>query len=157
MKPPLARLVFLLAVLLGSNPALAADPLPAGQDFGAGLTLSDPIPLTELLGDPERFEGRPVLVRGRVSDVCQKKGCWTILRDGEAHVRVRFHDYGFFLPKDCSGEEALVEGLVKLELLSEAKARHYAEESRNGDPDAVRGPQREIGFVATGVRLVGRD
>jgi len=150
-------LVFLLVLSAGIASAEAAAPLPAGQDFGARLKLTRAVPLAELVGNPERFEGKPVLVRGTVSDVCQKKGCWTILRDGEAQVRVRFHDYGFFLPKDCSGEEALVEGRVKIELLSEAKARHYAEESRDSDPASIQGPKRELGFVATGVRLVGRD
>jgi hypothetical protein len=77
-----------------------------------------------------------------------------VLRDGGEHVRVRFHDYSFFLPTDAAGAEAFVEGVVKVEELSEKAARHYASESVDGDPDSISGPQREIGFTATGVRLV---
>ena len=155
-----ARLAwFVTVVLLVSASAGAEQPpiIPAGKDFGAGLTLSRPTSLAEVVLDPERFEQRPILLHGRISDVCQRKGCWTILRDGSAHVRVRFQDYGFFLPTDATGAEAFIEGVVKVETLSEKTARHYESESRNGDPGSVKGPRREVGFTASGVRIVGRE
>jgi hypothetical protein len=123
------------------------------SDFGAGVTLTDPTPLAEVLAAPERYAAAPVLVEGRIADVCQKKGCWTVLTDGKNTVRVRFQDYGFFLPKDAFGATALVQGVVVVRTLSEKEARHYAEESREGDPSAIHGEQREVGFVASGVRL----
>jgi hypothetical protein len=150
---------FVSVVLLVSAPA-SAEPspgVPAGKDFGAGLTLSLPTSLADVVLDPERFEQQPILLHGRISDVCQKKGCWTILRDGTAHVRVRFKDYAFFLPKDATGAEAFIEGIVVVETLSEKEARHYESESRNGDPESVDGPRREVGFTASGVRLLGRE
>jgi hypothetical protein len=148
----------LLAVLVLAS--LGADSPPmlrGGEDFGAGLTLQRSTPLAEVVSAPERFEQLPVLLHGRLSDVCQRKGCWTILRDGDVQVRVRFRDYGFFLPKDATGAEAFVEGVVKVETLSEKEVRHYESEARDGDPEAVTGPRREVGFVASGVRLVGRE
>ena len=108
----------------------------------------------EVDGEPTFEVGQPVLVQGRLTDVCTKKGCWTVLTDGDAFVRVRFHDYGFFLPQDVLGADALVEGRATLRTLSEREARHLASESRGGDPDAIEGPQRELGFVATGVRVL---
>jgi hypothetical protein len=150
---------FVSVVLLASAPADAepSPAIPAGEDYGAGLTLSRPTSLAEVVLDPERFEQQPILLRGRISDVCQRKGCWTILRDGSAHVRVRFKDYAFFLPRDATGAEAFIEGFVKVETLSEKEARHYESESRDGDPESVDGPRREVGFTASGVRLLGRD
>ena len=79
-------------------------------------------------------------------------GVTNLFRD--AFVRVRFHDYGFFLPQDVLGADALVEGRATLRTLSEREARHLAAESRGGNPDAIEGPQRELGFVATGVRVL---
>jgi hypothetical protein len=148
LAPALA--VFGLALLGASS----ASPVPDGRDFGRGVTLTSETALASLLESPEAFEEEPVLVRGRIADVCQKKGCWTVLRDGDASVRVRFEDYGFFLPKDVQGREAWVEGVVTVRTLSEGEARHYEAESRQGDPDAIHGPQREVGFVASGVRVV---
>jgi hypothetical protein len=148
----------LLAIAtLASLGAELPPEIPDGRDFGAGLTLERPTALAEVLRAPERFAEEPILLHGRISDVCQRKGCWTILRDGADQVRVRFRDYGFFLPTDSTGAEAFVEGVIRVETLSEKAARHYEAESRDGDPDAVTGPRREVGVVASGVRLIGRD
>lgn len=148
----LAALFFVVAARAPAEPG----PSPPGEHFGAGLTLAEPTSLAEVLASPERFAREPVLVRGRVSEVCQRKGCWTILRDGEARVRVRFADYAFFLPRDCVGADAWVEGTVSVRTLSEKEARHLEGERVGGEPEAIHGPQREVGFVATGVRLVRR-
>lgn len=151
-----------IALLLAFAPAITiaadADRFPPGDDFGAGLTLHDTTPLSEVVAHPERFEGKPVLVRGRITDVCQMKGCWTVITDDTVSVRVRFHDYGFFLPKNATRRDAIVEGLVKTEMLSEKTARHYANESASKDdePSRIHGAQRVVGFTATGVRLLAR-
>ncbi|MGB0618318.1 MAG: DUF4920 domain-containing protein [Myxococcota bacterium] len=147
-----ARAVLLLAASAALSGADA--PLPSGDDFGEGITLAAARSLSEVMAEPERYTDEPILVRARISDVCQRKGCWTILREGESTVRVRFKDYGFFLPKEISGREALVEGVVAIRTMSEREARHFAAETRGGKPEEIDGPQREIGFVATGVRVL---
>jgi len=155
-----ARIACLAALLLvgtGTARADSGEAIPGGKDFGAGITLAQPIALADVLGEPEGYEAKPILLHGRISEVCQHKGCWTILQDGKASVRVRFRDYGFFLPADCIGNEAFIQGTVKVQILSEAQARHYESETRDGDPARIQGPQREVGFVASGVRLVGRQ
>lgn len=144
----------LLLAGLGLLLVAAAQEPPAGEQFGAPLTLSEATPIAQLLRAPERFADAPVLIRGRISDVCQKKGCWTVIRDGEAHVRVRFADYGFFVPKDSSGADVWAQGTLTLTTLSEKQARHYAAEGMDGDPNAIHGAQREVGFLATGVRIL---
>jgi len=148
---PLATsLLCLTALLIGAD-----TPDPSG--FGAALQLSEPTALGKVLEAPDRFTRTPVLLRGRLTDVCQKKGCWTMLQDGDAVVRVRFQDYGFFLPREALGRTALVEGVADVREISEGEARHLAAESRDGDPSRIDGPQREVGFIATGVRLLPRD
>ena len=131
--------------------------LPAGDDYGAGLTLEEITPLREVVRQPEVHSDRTLLVRGRIRDVCQKKGCWMVLTDGESQMRVRFAEYGFFVPKDSRGKVAYVEGRVKAEEISEKEARHYEAESTDGDPARIRGPQRVVSFTATGVRLVSPE
>ncbi|MDJ0868534.1 MAG: DUF4920 domain-containing protein, partial [Myxococcota bacterium] len=146
----------LLALFLPLTTVAEADVAapPPGRDFGAGLRLSQATPLAAIVREPARFADRPVLVRGHITDVCQKKGCWLMLRDGSEHVRIRFQDYGFFLPKDSVGMDAWAEGRVSVETLSEREARHYESESRDGDPSRIQGPQRRLTFTASGVRLV---
>ncbi len=141
---PPAALAALLLPLLGA----------AGDPFGAALTLERTTPLAKVIAAPERYAEEPVLLRGRLTELCQKKGCWTVLKDGDAVVRVRFQDYGFFLPKDALGRTALVQGVADVRILSEREARHLAAESAGTDPDDVTGPVREVGFVASGVLLL---
>lgn len=130
-------------------------PSPSGaEEFGAPLQLTDETRLADVVRKADEIGDAPVLIRGRVTDVCQRKGCWTVLRDGDDLVRVRFKDYAFFVPTDCAGREALVEGRVEVKTLSADMARHYEEETKNGDPDGVTGPRREISMIATGVRLL---
>ena len=148
---PLAAFLLCLAALL-----LGADTPDAGS-FGAALQLSEPTALGRVLEAPDRYTQTPVLLRGRLTDLCQKKGCWTVLQDGEAVVRVRFEDYGFFLPQEALGRTALVEGVTSIREISESEARHLAAESRDGDATGIHGPQREVGIVATGVRLLPRE
>ncbi len=144
-----------LWICVAAAPGLAREPgLPAGEDFGAGLTLDSSLALSQVAAQPNRYADQLMLMHGTVSAVCQKKGCWTVLRDGAAHVRVRFKDYGFFLPPDSSGKRAFVEGVLTLKTLSEKEARHYESEAPGGDPARIRGPQVELSFMASGVRLV---
>lgn len=144
------------AVALASDaPAPADQPIPAGKDYGAGLTLDHVSDLGEVMEHPERFADQPVMVSGRISDVCQHKGCWTVLSQGDHNMRVRFKDYGFFIPTHCSGKTAYVEGMVRAERLSKQDVEHYKGESRHDDPGDVEGFEQSVGFVASGVRLIG--
>ena len=157
---------FVPLVLLGAGVAVparaaegattAAASIPPGRDFGATLTLAELSQLEDVVAHPEKYADRDVLLRGRISDVCQKRGCWVVLSEGDAHVRIGFKDYGFFVPKDCSGSQAYVEGRVQVKTLSEEEARHYESESRDGDPSKVHGEQRVVSFTASGLRLLSR-
>ncbi|MEO1256769.1 MAG: DUF4920 domain-containing protein, partial [Bacteroidota bacterium] len=63
-------------------------------------------------------------------------------------IRVTFKDYGFFVPKDISGSEVIIEGVASTELLSEDVARHYAED---GGVEYNESMRNAITFVAHGV------
>ena len=131
VRPSRLLLLAALPLLLGCTGQ--GEALPRGEDFGAGLTLEQTTPLADIMRDPARFAGETLLVHGQVTEVCQKKGCWTVIQQDDEHVRVRFKDYGFFLPKDCVGSKAYAQGSVSVVTPSEG----------------------EVSFTATGVRLVG--
>ena len=59
-----------------------------------------------------------------------------------------FKDYGFFLPTDCSGDLAYVEGVVKVEVVSRRQAAHLAGESKHPDAEQIRGSFRADGYHA---------
>ena len=140
-----------------ARPALPPLGSPAGV-YGQGVKIEESIPLARAAADVQRLHGMPVRVEARIDDVCRKKGCWMVLRDGETDVRVRFLDYGFLVPRDASGRRALVQGIITEKELTEAQARHQAEEG--GDPESakrIEGPQKVLAFTATGVEILGSE
>ncbi len=152
------RTTVLVLLLLASNPVgLASEResgIPAGEDFGAGLTLDHAAQVGEVTKHPERYAGKPVLVHGKVSQVCQRKGCWMILRDGDAHVRVRFKDYGFFVPKDASGRTTFIEGELAVREVPVEEARHYLEDQgKHEEALKITTPQKTVTFTASGVAI----
>jgi hypothetical protein len=151
------RLISVLCIAALGLLLVAGKTIPKGEEFGAGVQLGSVTSMKEIINDPTAYKDKTILVSGRISDVCQKKGCWTVLQEGDLSMRIRFKDYGFFVPMDSSGRQAFVEGVVKVETLSQGEARHFAGESIGGDPSQIHGPQREIGFTASGVRILARE
>ncbi|MEO0478099.1 MAG: DUF4920 domain-containing protein [Planctomycetota bacterium] len=65
---------------------------------------------SELVADPAAFTGKPVLMTGKVANVCKGAGCWIMLGDGENEVFVDTqHD--FAVPTDCDDFEVVVQGV----------------------------------------------
>jgi hypothetical protein len=152
---PLILLVTILSVPLTAPAQSTEDPT---GDFGAALTLSQDsaVSVSTAIASPE-LHSRPVLVLGSIADVCQKKGCWMVVSDGQAQMRVTFKDYGFFVPMNSSGQQVLIEGVVSEQEISEELAKHYAEESRSENPEDIQGPQKVITMVASAVRIIDAE
>jgi hypothetical protein len=127
--------------------------LASAGRFGASLGDSPKVALADLVKDPAAWSGKTVKTEGTVSTVCQEKGCWMTLKSGDQSVRVTFKDYGFFVPKDSSGATAVMEGVFNVKTIPEARAKHYAGETPGGKPDAIKGDQKELSLVASGVEL----
>ncbi|HEV7732737.1 MAG TPA: DUF4920 domain-containing protein [Candidatus Binatia bacterium] len=144
-----------LGLLLLVLPAAAAGPVPAV--YGREPRVATSTPLADILREPARFTGREVRVQGVVSGVCQRKGCWMMLRDGKSEVRVRFRDYAFFVPRDVSGREAAVEGTAQVEVVSEAMRRHLASDAGTPPEEVARitGDQTTVQLVADAVAVCG--
>ncbi len=139
--------------------AQSGDPstkIPLGTEFGAGVTRDAVEDFSAVFANPSDYAGRPLLVRAEVMDVCKSKGCWIKVTDGTNEARVRFHDYSFFLPKDCEGKTAWIEGQVTHKTVSVADQKHYAAESGTENPDDITKPLVQVQFMATGVRLTDK-
>ena len=143
----------LFAGLVGLATTAWAQESTPGTFYGETFTASDEAAGIARAMEDSTFHNATVQVEGTVLDVCQKKGCWMVVGEGDSQMRITFKDYSFFVPTDCSGKQVLVEGVVSVEEIPEDVAKHYAEESEHEDPDAISGPQRVITMVATGVRI----
>jgi len=122
------------------------------ETFGALLDESVPmVALEKLAKDGGDFVGRPVRVVARVAEVCQKKGCFFIAREGNSVVRISFKDYGFFVPTDIGGKRVTLVGEVVAREVTPDEAAHYAEDLGTAGSPVEPGKVYEI--VATSVRV----
>ena len=118
--------------------------LAAALKWGGDVTLKDETSLAAAVKTYEQTKDKELLVSGKVEKVCQAKGCWMALRDGETSVRVTFKDYGFFVAKDLAGKTVRCQGRLAKETISVADQRHYLMDadlpdlSRGKTPAALR-------------------
>lgn len=142
----------------GAPPAATTKTAAAEtKTYGAAIAPAAPVQLGEVLGKPESYEGKTVVVEGEVRRACSRKGCWMELAESTSNeargARVTFKDYGFFVPTNSAGAHAKLEGVVNVQTMKKGHVEHLEEEGAkfaNKNPD---GTVREVQFVATGVEL----
>ena len=124
--------------------------------FGSEISeWNDALTLSEIILSKEDYSSKEITVETEVAEVCAKKGCFFIARDGELTARVTFKDYSFFVPTDSQGKSVKLVGVFQVNELTEEQAKHYAEDAGE-DPDTITGSQKEYSIVATSV-LVPKD
>jgi hypothetical protein len=123
--------------------AHAGDPASYGKPLPTGRTT----PISQAIGDFDAHAGKPARFSGRITQVCQAKGCWMVLEDEGRSARVMFGDHAFAIPKDSTGQ-AEVHGVLSRKVLTPAQATHLQEDGK-GLPVA----SEEYRILADGVLL----
>ena len=125
--------------------------------YGAKPSMSKALALTELMKDPKAQEGKAIRLDGEIEGVCQAKGCWLTLKDGEQSVRVKFKDYAFFVPLDVAGRAVTVEGKAEVKIVTEAMRRHYAIDAGKSkeEVEKIKGDETTVIFMADAVKVGG--
>lgn len=126
------RLMTLFAAMALSAGIVSAETAPAAkQSFGEAIAEGQQATsLAPAISAYAADDTEAKLYSGRVGKVCQAKGCWLQLIDGDVMARVKT-DHKFFVPKDLSGNAQVFGKLVRIEL-DEKQADHYAKESNDG-------------------------
>lgn len=97
-----------------------------------------------------------IKVAAVAKEVCKKKGCWMKVETASGDMmRVTFKDYGFFVPKDISGKELIMQGTAYKDTTSVEDLRHYAQDGGASEEEiaAITEPEVATTFVATGVMI----
>jgi hypothetical protein len=125
--------------------------------YGAALGSAPSEKLASVLGEPERFAGKPVRVEGHVRRACTAMGCWMELAEsGDEKApgcRVIMKDHAFFVPTDAAGASARVEGTLSVRRIEPGQVAHMEGEGAKFDHKAPDGSAEELRFVASGVEL----
>jgi hypothetical protein len=141
---------------------LAASLLSAAElKLGKPLSVQQPVSIADVYAQPEKFLGKTVAIKGKITEVCQMMGCWMNLVDSASgkSIRIKVNDGEIEFPKNGAGRMAIAEGsLTKVELSKEralAEAKHEAEEMhRKFDPKAITGPVTRYQIRGTGAVIL---
>lgn len=149
------------AVWFSCKPAATTAPAAEENSFGAGVSNPDSaMTFADVNAQLASADSVNVIMRAKVADVCQAKGCWMNIVDptgtSAEEIFVQFQDYGFFMPKDIAGQEVIVEGKAYKQETTVEELRHYAEDAGKSAEEiaAITEPVMEKKFMATGVVLV---
>ncbi len=132
--------------------AKAVQPVQTTADgavYGAEWPQSAPaaIRLDEAIAKPDALLGKTGAFSGRITELCQKMGCWMVLgTDNGEFARVVMHDHAFGVPKDAKGE-AVVYGTLGEKAMSEKEIEHLKKDGASAPA------KRELQIDATSVLI----
>lgn len=144
------------------GPPLASAAAPAAASsgyraYGAPIGSAPKTALAEVIGKPDGYADRTVLVEGAVRRACTHRGCWMELSDSmdpsAPGCRVTFKDYGFFVPTDSAGSHARVEGVVHVGTVPAERVADLESEGAHFSTKSPDGTAREVQLVASGAEL----
>ncbi len=150
--------VFAIFILASCSQQATSNSAVSTNQFGEAINAKGSISYDDLLNKLSAVDSVNTKVKGTVSAVCKKKGCWmTIVSEGsDQEMRVKFKDYGFFMPMDIEGKTVIFEGKAYKEMTSVADLQHYAEDAGKTKEEiaAITEPQADYNFLASGVLLL---
>ena len=134
--------------------AAAADNASGRILRGEAVGDSERVAFADALKEPQKYDGKSVVIEGVVRRVCQAEGCWVEIgpKEGEGSVRVTF-DHKFSVPKDAAEMKFRAEGKLKVKTLSRETVEHLVKEDGAKIKTNPDGTADEVTFLATGVEL----
>lgn len=153
----LAKTLLALALVAASVSAANAESLT----FGTAVNDSNVTAVSTILATPDEYVGKQVTIKGVVTNVCEKRGCWMTVQSDqrfqELFIKVRDGDMVF--PLSARGSEAIVTGKLTAVPLSLEQSRDYlAEEAKKQgktfDVASVTAPVNFYQLAPSGVKIL---
>jgi hypothetical protein len=98
----------------------------AGAVYGQRLPTPTPkaVSIDAAAANLAEHAGKPAAFSGRITEVCQKQGCWVVLSgENDTFARVTMHGHAFGVPKDSKGP-AVVYGTLSVKMLGDKEREH---------------------------------
>jgi hypothetical protein len=74
----------------------------AGTWYGESVDEAmEPSSVAEVMADPQAWLDQPLMVSGRITDVCTRRGCWAVLEADGYMLRIQTPDHAFAIPSDA--------------------------------------------------------
>ncbi len=121
------------------------------SEFGKPLTINQTTSIADILQEPDKYNGKRVLVEGKITEVCEMMGCWIMIQGGNEKEALRFKvdDGAITFPMSVKGKVARAEGIVSVKEMSAdeqiTEGQNHADETgATFDPSTVTGPKTRI-------------
>ena len=122
--------------------------------YGDLINTSDIINISEVKNSISQNGKISTKIQGEILATCAKKGCWMEIKTGEDTLKVRFKDYGFFVPKEgVEGRNAIIQGEAYYDTLTVELLQHYAQDAGKSEDEilSITEPEYKFLFEANGV------
>lgn len=150
------QILRLLPLLLLPTLVSAAE----SSHYGKPFTVKEETKISEILGNPEKFVGKKVKVRGTVINVCPERGCFLNIKGDKKFQELQFKvdDGVIVFPADSQGKEALAEGTISLKVFSEQEQKDMCPIEakaldRKFDPAKIKGPMKVVRLEGLGASI----
>ncbi len=156
MKKILLLSIVVLCIQLLSNAQPPKVPANKGSQFGnpvAATALTDINSLPTAMATKETL---PLDVKGVVTEVCSKEGCWIKVKTENGNMMVKMKDHAFTVPLALNGKEILINGVATKKTTSVEHLKHYAEDAgkSKAEIEAIKEPKKEITITANGITVL---
>jgi hypothetical protein len=124
--------------------------------FGAKTNARNAMSVIDLSMKVDETKEIPVKVRGRVTDVCTKEGCWLKMQTADGKMMVKMKDHSFVVPVDLNGKEIIVDGTAIMKVTPVKELQHYAEDAGKSKAEIAKitEPKKEIVMNAKGILVL---
>lgn len=158
------RFICIVAMGLMTTGCQSSNNTKGFKTYGGSAETKKVLTLSDVVARADALKEQRICVKGDISEVCKNRGCWMTVTDGRHTARVRFTksdacSEGFYVPRNAAGHKVLMNGTVEVMTLSQADARHYAEDNGKSveEIEKIQGPQTEITFFADAVMISDGD
>ncbi|PEN08699.1 DUF4920 domain-containing protein [Longimonas halophila] len=140
-----------------------APDAPSQTTHGAAVDAGSAVPVQRVAASPAQFADQTVVLEGRVSAVCERKGCWLALSTGADTPPLRVEvartdagEYAFTVPTTASGWAA-VQGRLVAQSPPSHDGHGDGAEAPKSDAAANDATGSSYHLIADGVRLTASD
>jgi hypothetical protein len=122
--------------------------------LGAGVTLSQPTAIADVVKSPADFVGKTIRVDGVATAVCEEMGCWLAVSEsdkaGAPTVRLKVeHDGAIVFPMSAKGKQVSAQGTFEAIGGNDEHGASAASEHASQDPKA----SKDYQIKATGALI----
>ncbi len=147
-------IIIAIGFLLSINSAQAKE-LLLGDPVNMGLYQ----PLEEISKQLESYTNQKITLKGQITKVCKKKGCWADIKSGDERIRIKVADDVIVIPIYTVGREAYATGTLKSKAMSKDETinylKHMADDAgETFDPTSVKQGMTLYQLQAEAIRIL---